>query len=310
MVLEPFGVSLNTVYLDCNMLSILIPTYNYSIVALVKKVHEQCIEARIAFEIICLDDQSKSEYQQENQTISDLSNCFFSVNQTNCGRTLTRQKLAEKAQYDWLLFLDADVIPAKPTFIQEYIAALQTNTVLFGGYEYEKELSDSNKILRYRYGKKREEKLASERNQHRYTYVFSGNMLVPKSIFLALNYQDDEKNYGMDIYFGYQLFVQNIPVVHLDNPIVHLGLESNEVYFKKALQGVESRKKYLLHEKNVDQMNPLVQAYTKLKRFGLTKLVAVSFKITEPFLRKNILSKNPKLIYFDMYRLGYLCSLE
>lgn len=292
------------------MLSILIPTYNYAILALVKNVHQQCLEAQIPFEIICLDDQSDNDYQIENQVISTLPSCIYNVNQTNVGRTRTRQRLAEQAKYDWLLFLDADVIPVTSAFIQHYIDAIQPNTVIFGGYQYEKESTDATKILRYRYGKEREEKYASERNKNPYTYVFSGNMLVPKSIFLNFNYQANEKNYGMDIYFGYQLYQQQISVLHLDNPILHLGLETNEVYFQKALQGVESRKKYLLHEKGVDQMNPLVQAYAKLKKLGLTKLVAVGFKIVAPFLKKNILSTNPKLVYFDIYRLGYLCSLE
>ena len=292
------------------MLSILIPTYNYAILALVKNVHQQCLEAKIPFEIICLDDQSDNDYQIENLNISTLPNCIYNVNQTNVGRTRTRQRLAEQAKYDWLLFLDADVIPVTSAFIQHYIDAIQPNTVIFGGYQYEKESTDATKILRYRYGKEREEKYASERNKNPYTYVFSGNMLVPKSIFLNFNYQANEKNYGMDIYFGYQLYQQHISVLHLDNPILHLGLETNEVYFQKALQGVESRKKYLLHEKGVDQMNPLVQAYAKLKKLGLTKLVAVGFKIVAPFLKKNILSTNPKLVYFDIYRLGYLCSLE
>lgn len=292
------------------MLSILIPTYNYAILALVKNVHQQCLEAQIPFEIICLDDQSDNDYQIENLIISTLPSCIYNVNQTNVGRTRTRQRLAEQAKYDWLLFLDADVIPVTSAFIQHYIDAIQPNTVIFGGYQYEKESTDATKILRYRYGKEREEKYASERNKNPYTYVFSGNMLVPKSIFLNFNYQANEKNYGMDIYFGYQLYQQHISVLHLDNPILHLGLETNEVYFQKALQGVESRKKYLLHEKGVDQMNPLVQAYAKLKKLGLTKLVAVGFKIVAPFLKKNILSTNPKLVYFDIYRLGYLCSLE
>ncbi|HRZ31757.1 MAG TPA: glycosyltransferase family A protein [Flavobacterium sp.] len=292
------------------MLSILIPTYNYAILALVKNVHQQCLEAQIPFEIICLDDQSDNDYQIENLNISTLPNCIYNVNQTNVGRTRTRQRLAEQAKYDWLLFLDADVIPVTSAFIQHYIDAIQPNTVIFGGYQYEKESTDATKILRFRYGKEREEKYASERNKNPYTYVFSGNMLVPKSIFLNFNYQANEKNYGMDIYFGYQLYQQHISVLHLDNPILHLGLETNEVYFQKALQGVESRKKYLLHEKGVDQMNPLVQAYAKLKKLGLTKLVAVGFKIVAPFLKKNILSTNPKLVYFDIYRLGYLCSLE
>jgi glycosyltransferase involved in cell wall biosynthesis len=292
------------------MLSILIPTYNYAILALVKNVHQQCLKAQIPFEIICLDDQSDNDYQIENQVISTLPSCIYNVNQTNVGRTRTRQRLAEQAKYDWLLFLDADVIPVTSAFIKHYIDAIQPNTVIFGGYQYEKESTDATKILRYRYGKEREEKYASERNKNPYTYVFSGNMLVPKSIFLNFNYQANEKNYGMDIYFGYQLYQHHISVLHLDNPILHLGLETNEVYFQKALQGVVSRKKYLLHEKGVDQMNPLVQAYFKLKKMGLIKLVAVGFKIVAPFLKKNILSTNPKLVFFDIYRLGYLCSLE
>ena len=43
------------------MLSILIPTYNYDITHLVYELHKQASEAEIDFEIICLDDGSKSE---------------------------------------------------------------------------------------------------------------------------------------------------------------------------------------------------------------------------------------------------------
>ena len=292
------------------MLSILIPTYNYSIVTLVKKVHEQCIVAQIPFEICCLDDQSKNAFQLENQAISTLSNCNYAVNETNLGRTKTRQKLAEKAQYDWLLFLDADVLPANSTFIEDYIKSIQPNSVIFGGYQYEKEMTDTSKILRYRYGKEREESPVAIRNKQPYKYVYSGNMLVPKSIFLELNYQASDKFYGMDIYFGYQLFTRKIIAHQIDNPIIHLGLETNEVYFKKALQAVESRNKFLKNEKEVELMNPLLQSYIQLRRWHLTKVVAFGFKLTESFLKKNILSSNPKMMYFDMYRLGYLCSLE
>ena len=43
------------------MLSILIPTYNYSIVELVSNVHKQAIIAKIQFELIVLDDCSKDQ---------------------------------------------------------------------------------------------------------------------------------------------------------------------------------------------------------------------------------------------------------
>jgi glycosyltransferase involved in cell wall biosynthesis len=56
------------------MLSILIPIYNYN--AFSKKLHSQCLEATIDFEILCRDDFS-SKYLQENQEINTLENCRF-----------------------------------------------------------------------------------------------------------------------------------------------------------------------------------------------------------------------------------------
>ena len=42
------------------MLSVLIPTYNYNAVSLVKELHKQLLDSNIVFEIICIDDGSKS----------------------------------------------------------------------------------------------------------------------------------------------------------------------------------------------------------------------------------------------------------
>ena len=54
------------------MLSILIPTYNYSIVELVRNVHKQAIIAKIPFEIIVIDDCSTNQdIINKNDTIED-----------------------------------------------------------------------------------------------------------------------------------------------------------------------------------------------------------------------------------------------
>lgn len=292
------------------MISILIPTYNYSILALIKKVHHQCLEAQIPFEIICLDDHSDNQYHIENQAISTLSNCIYNVNQSNIGRTGTRKRLAEQAKYDWLLFLDADVIPVSSVFIQHYINVIQPNTVVFGGYRYEKKQPESSKILRYKYGKEREEKSAEFRSKKPYQYVFSGNMMIQKKMFLELNYDEKEKFYGMDIYFSYQLFSRKIPIHHIDNAIFHLGLENNEIFFEKSLQSVISRKRFLSDKIDIEQLNPLLSHYKKIKKYRLILVTKIIFNIFEQFLKRNILSKNPNLFYFDLYRLGYICSVK
>jgi glycosyltransferase involved in cell wall biosynthesis len=293
------------------MLSILIPTYNYFIKNLVNTLHEQCVSENIDFEIIVLEDCSSKNFILENKCIISLTNCFYEVNQRNFGRTKTRRILAEKAKFEWILFLDADVIPEKIDFIKNYSVFLNSsNFVIFGGNKYEEKQPEKAEVFRYIYGKEREEKQASVRNQKPYQYVFSGNMLIQKRLFLDVNYIENEKFYGMDIYFAYQLFSRKIPVHHIDNSIFHLGLETNEVFFEKSLKSVESRKYFLENQVGIEQLNPLLCYYKKIKRYRLTPLVKMVFTYTEKFLKRNILSKNPNLFYFDLYRLGYICSLK
>mgnify|MGYP000232582310 CR=1 FL=1 len=64
------------------------------------------------FEILVLDDASTDKQcSSENKKINALDHCSYLENEKNIGRTATRNILAKKAKYDWLLFLDADVIP-------------------------------------------------------------------------------------------------------------------------------------------------------------------------------------------------------
>ena len=292
------------------MLSILIPTYNYNISPLVSELNSQCINAKIDFEIIVLDDFSNS-FLEENQIINKLQNCKFKVNKKNIGRTQTRTILAKNAKYNWLLFLDADVIPVNKNFISTYISSINNKfQVIIGGCQYDNMLPNNSKILRYRYGKLREEKMASLRNTKPYSFVFSGNILIQKNTFELCNYKEISNLYGMDIYFSYQLFIHNINVLHIDNGIFHLGLESNEVFFEKSLQSVISRKEILEKKDKIEEINKLLSKYKTLKKYHLTCVINICFKLSRRFLKSKILNKNPSLFCFDLYRLGFICSLK
>ena len=133
-------------------------------------------------------------------------------------------------------------------------------------------------------------------------------MLIQKQLFLELNYTENEKFYGMDIYFAYQLFSKKITPLHIENAIYHVGLESNDMFFEKSLQSVVSRKRFLVDKVDIEKLNPLLAHYKKIKKYRLIFITRFLFKISEQFLKRNILSKNPNLFYFDLYRLGYICS--
>lgn len=290
------------------MLSILIPAYNYNVLPLAEELHRQAAKEGIDFEIIIADDCSTN--LREIDTAALPGNILYIRNEKNLGRTLTRKKLAEAAKYSQLLFLDADVMPASTLFIQNYLPYCNDTDVILGGIAYKEADPGHNKVLRYKYGHLREQRSAVQRSKNPYDSILSANMLLPKPIFLQHNYPFEDNFYGMDTYFSHSLYTENIPVVHIDNPVYHMGLENDDVFFKKSLEAIKNRKALLTATKGAEDFNALSKYYKTLQRYHLAGLAGFSFKITEPLLRKMILKKNPSLFYFDIYRLGYICSLK
>ncbi|AWH86727.1 hypothetical protein HYN59_17150 [Flavobacterium album] len=292
------------------MLSILIPTYNYDITTLVNLLHDQCTAAKITFEIIVADDLSTVAYREINKVIVKFPYCTYIENLENLGRTLTRKKLADAATYGALLFLDADVMPVSDDFIKGYLPFIGYQGVFLGGIAYKNDTVDSNTILRRKYGRYREEKSAVQRNNFPYGNILSGNMLISKHIFLENNYPDRANLYGMDNFFAYRLYKNKVAVTHIDNPVYHLGLESNALFFEKCLESVRNRKKLLASAERIEAINSLLKHYKMLERFGLVPVAALFFRMGEPLLKKMILKKDPNLFCLDIYRLGYICSLK
>jgi glycosyltransferase involved in cell wall biosynthesis len=294
------------------MLSILIPTYNYDISELVRTLLREANVLPLAFEIICWDDCSTDTIISErNKALHQESEHYsYFRNASNLGRTQTRTLLAQKAKYEYVLFLDSDVLPVSDTFLQNYIAAIPNNyPVLFGGYQYRSEHQNEATILRWEFGRYRESHTAAVRNTKPYHYIFSGNLLMDKNTFLNLPFPENN-SYGMDSYFSYQLYKNNIPVYHIDNPIWHLGLEENMIFFRKSLEAVKIRKHFAPELPGLENINSLIKHYSRLKQWRLDKVVGFFFRISEPLLRKMILGKNRSLFCLDLYRLGYICVVN
>ena len=160
------------------MLSILIPVYNFDIRSLVDSLRAELISLDVIYEICCLDDASTNrELSQKNAEINAFMHCSYSVQPENLGRSKTRNNLIDKARYEWLLFLDGDVLPVRPDFIDNYLQALKKHGVLYGGLEYPK-LTPSVSSLHHRYGANREARTFKERSQMTKTSFSSANFAI------------------------------------------------------------------------------------------------------------------------------------
>lgn len=291
------------------MLSILIPSYNYTATSLVNTLHSELTETKLDFEILVLDDCSTDQTTIEaNQTIKKLSNCYYHTNSKNLGRTATRQKLAELSKFDYLLFIDADVLPKNENFIECFDVKNQTADLVFGGITYSETPPEKHKILRWTYGKEREAKSLNKRLKKPFISIISGCILVRKNIFLKANTLNSNV-YGADVVFVQNIENEKAKILHINNPVIHLGLENNDVFISKTIEGLKTLFE-LEHAQLINKdYRPIQKARIFLKKYGLIVFYVKIIKILEPTILKNLKSAQPSLFLFDLYRLYIFTKL-
>jgi glycosyltransferase involved in cell wall biosynthesis len=290
-------------------ISILIPVYNYDVTSLVKGLVLQCSKIDVPTQIIVYEDGS-SLFLSENYSVENTPNVAYFQASENIGRSAARQFLAEKATFQWVLFLDADVLPVSENFITNYITSRQTENhpVVCGGLAYKKEKPETEKVLRWKYGREREEQSVEQRIKYSH-FITSANVLYKKNLFFTLNTELGDY-YGDDLIISQNIKNKGLEVIHINNPVYHLGLETSLEYLQKAERAVafvvESEKEGKL---DTDFMG-FQKAFIKLNKMGVSSLALLVLGTFEKTLRKNLTSVNPSLFYFDMYRLLHFLKLK
>lgn len=294
------------------MLSILIPIYNYNAFPLVLEMHKQCLETNIDFEIICQDDAS-NEFLVENNQINTLENCNFISNEINLGRGNNINTMARQAIYDWLLILDCDTFPKSANFIQNYLFEIQKNKklIVFGGIIYKQEEPAKNQVLRWFYGHQRESISAERRKEKPNNSALTSNLLVNKKLFTQYPFDSSITKYGYeDLCFMITLEKNKIDVAHIDNPTFHINLETSELFLAKTKTALENLLFLNRSNKITPEASKIIAYFNLLKKLRLTQVIALLFQKNKTIIESNLLSSKPSLFLFDLYKLGYFCSLK
>ena len=294
------------------MLSILIPVYNYNIVTLVTQLYRQCtIIKDFNFEILVFDDGSQL-FHKENNYVNTLENCTYTILERNIGRSAIRNLLAQNANYENLLFLDADVQIISDTFILTYLDFISQKNyeIVYGGIVYQSEKPNKNQRLRWIYGNKRESLTAEKRSEQHYLSFLTLNFLIKKEVFKQVCFNENIPNLRYeDLLFSYDLMQAKISVVHIDNQVVHNGIETSDIFLNKTEDSLNGLK-YLLenHILPYDYAR-ITKTYHYLKQRKLLYFIVSFYKITRSFLKNNLVSKTPSLFIYDLYRLGYFSTI-
>ncbi|MCP1997202.1 glycosyltransferase family 2 protein [Flavobacterium sp. HSC-61S13] len=293
------------------MLSILIPTYNYDVYPLVDRLHQECVQLGINFEIICSDDASTVPYPYSK--IESLSNCYYHIQVKNMGLSNSRNFLIEKSIYDYNLLLDCDTLPVSKDFVKKYLDGIlyHQEKILSGGLRYQQADQAKSKSLRWIYGQSREAIPTAIRQKRPYNYSLCSNIFFNKKTLKDLRFDRDIKEYGYeDFIFFKNLQKRKIEVYHIENSVFHLKVESSLAFLNKTQQALQTLNGLLMEKQITKQDTSLLRTYGILDNLYLTQSSSWLFSKSQRYFEKNLLSDTPSLFLYDLYKLGYFCSLQ
>jgi len=291
------------------LLSICIPTYNTDCSELLDTLAKQIEQLHGVVEVLVCDDFS-TNYTHENKASCQKNGFTFLKNKKNLGRIETRKKLAEISRFNWLLFVDADVIPKRDDFAKQYVKFIKAdkNSLAIGGCSYPDEIKPFN--LRLRYGRNREEMTAEKRQLKPYNSVLFGNILMKKRVFQEVFEAFNYSEYGEDIHLSSYLKSSKIDVLHLPNEVYHLGIENNREFLKKIKKSGQMHAK-LDSNSTLDLSHiKLVKTGSFLKKYMLHNLMKFALAITSPFLKTVLITFGGPLLFIDLMRLYYFLKTK
>ncbi len=287
-------------------LSILIPTFNDECHALVSALalQAQAVEG-LQWEILVADDGSTDPHVvAANKRIEQLEHCKYIIRCENSGRAAIRNFLVQKAQYERLLFVDADMKVVRADFVQRYLDC--DGTVIYGGYTVGKGTRDN---LRYLYERASEPAQTAERRAMKpYQDFHTSNFMIQRTLMLSTPLDERFRHYGYeDVLFGKQFQEKGIQIHHIDNPTGFYTFEDNAHFVAKTEEGLRTLYQF---RDELTGYSHLLQVVNKLQRLHLVRPLQWLFRLSGSALRRNLCGNRPSLLFFRCYKLGYFLSQD
>ncbi len=214
------------------LLSVCIPVFNFNVTDTVKLLLNEVNAQGLNVEVVVFDDCSQPIYEQWNASLSDYDRVRYLPLLTNIGRSKIRNRLADYARGEWLLFLDCDMQPVYSDFLMRYFSAMSGAVdVVCGGVMFENKPQDKWSQLQWRYRKcsVRQRDLLLRRDPA--SGVEVGNFMIRHSLYNCVGFDEDLAGYGQeDKVFVYTLSRMKARVQFIQNPTEHLGKDKNDKF--------------------------------------------------------------------------------
>lgn len=258
------------------MITICIAAYRYDAGPLLESLQGALRQGGEGIRVLLGEDGSEEPWTGAYDTLAQQYGIEVVRPEVNLGRVGIRNLLAQKAESEWLLFLDVDSVIPDSDFIRRYHQAARQADVVAGGTLYTPD-QEGEGSLRHRYGRSREMVSAAKRKLAPYVRLALNNLFIRRQTFLDAGGLDTGiKGYGHeDTLLGRQLERIGARILHIDNPVLHTGLEDDTRFIAKSEEGARNLARLYKAGKLGPQDARLISAGLWVKQLGLGWLVSL-----------------------------------
>lgn len=291
------------------MISILIPIYNRSVVTLVDRLYDQCSKLGIPFEFLCYDDVSQEKYKAKNRSIGQKMGISYIELSNNLGRAKIRNWLGKNARYEWLIFMDCDSGVDHATYVKKYVESIGKADLVYGGTSYQKKAPAVKKRLHWKYGKNVEAESIQIRRNSGFDSFRSNNFMISRDVFMEHLFDESIEGYGYeDILMAQEMKQMGKTILHIDNPLVHKGLENRDVFLKKTEKAIWNLSKMYSEGKLKTR---LTRHYEKLVDWGLLPLIKfLDSKLIGSYFQNRLQIDNPSIFALQWFKLQLFVKFQ
>lgn len=298
------------------MISICIPVYNFYVYPMIEELQQQAMLCNKKYEIIIADDKSENNFKEQNKKVQELQNVKYIELEENIGRSRIRNFLKDEASGSYILFLDCDLKIIRKDFVSKYLEFIEIQKVeefvVCGGHTYDSQYPPPKQKLHWLWGNKCEAFSHSLRSENPYQSFMTSNFVISKKTIERIPFNEKLVGYGHeDTLLGFELLKQNIPVLHINNPVEHLGLEENKVFLHKTAESIDNLitlYDIIGRDPEFLKISKLLRSYIRLKKLRILFIYRLFFRMFNKHIEKKLMGNNPTIFALNLFKLGILAK--
>jgi len=226
----------------------------------------------------------------------------------NRGRSFARNYLVDQTGSDWVLFLDADMLPVQSSFLDDYLKLIesQNTDIVFGGFSVPNHVTDKDRELHRVFSKVSDALDVKARERYGAQYVCSSNLCVRKSVLKDEPFDPGFKGWGWEDSEWAARVVKKYNLCHADIPALHLGLETTDTLLRRFRDSGENYRRFTNKHPELAKSLTLYKAIHKLKRLPGHELLRPLLKLC---VKLNHAPMKLRLISLKLWRASWYADV-